>query len=262
MFDPENEIEFALVAAVKDAACREAFLRLLIDAEVFVAFSVDRELETHADGTATVPVGALLTENVVTRKGVAYMPFFTATSRARAMFNDTRLILPDKTRAVFERHPDASFVLNPGSDYGRDFPAVEAKRLLAGEFAPAVNTVTITKPTKVLIGQPLPFPTELTEALKLVFADHPAIQSAYLAQVDYPDADRHPVIGIELANSGWRDMMDGLRRDLPRAIPDGRVVDFVPCPGGPFDDYFSRIEPFYRRAEPVKGWSRWFSRRG
>jgi hypothetical protein len=260
MFEPENEIELALVAATKDATRREAFLRLLIDADVFVAFSVDRELETKPDGTATVPAGALLTERVVTRGGVTYMAFFTAASRARAIFEDAHLITPDKTRAVFARHPTASFALNPGSDYGRDFPAAEAKRLLAGDFGG--DTVTITKPTKVLIGQPLPYPTDLTEGLKLVFADHPAIQSAYLAQVDYPDADRHPVIGIELNNSDWRVMMDGLRVDLPRAIPDRRVVDFVPCPGGPFDGYFGQIEPFYRRVAPVKGWGRWFSRRG
>jgi hypothetical protein len=262
MFEPENELELALVEATKDPARRASFLRQLLDAEVFVALSVDRELETKPDGTATVPTGAVLTERVVTRDGVTYMAFFSAASRARAIFTDTHLIAPDQTRTVFERHPGAAFVLNPGSDYGRDFPAAEVGRLLAGDFAPAVDTVTVTKPTQVLISQPLPYPTELTDALKPVFADHPAIRSAYLAQVDDPDTGRHPVIGIELIGSDWRTMMDGLRVDLPRAIPDRRVVDFVPCPGGPFDGYFSKIEPFYRRTAPAKGWRQWFSRRG
>ena len=261
MFEPENDLELALVEATEDLSRRDSFLRRLLDAEVFVAFSVDRELEAKPDGTATVPLGAHLTERIVTRDGETLIPFFSTEARARTIFKDTHVVVPDIARAVLERHPGASFVLNPGSDYGREFPAAEAARLLAGDFSPAVDAVTITKPTQVMLSQPLPYPTGLVEGLNRVFADHPVIQSAHLAQVDYPGNERHPVIGIEIVGSNWRGMMDALRVDLPRAIPDRRVVDFVPCPGGPFDDYFEQIEPFYRRGEPATGRRRWFSRR-
>jgi hypothetical protein len=207
-------------------------------------------------------LGAHLTQRIVSRDGEALIPFFSTESRARTIFKDTHVIVPDTTRAVLERHPGASFVLNPGSDYGREFPAAEAERLLAGDFTPAVDTVTVTRPTQVVLSQPLPYPTGLAEGLKRVFADHSVIQSAYLAQVDYPGNERHPVIGIEMINSDWRVMMDALRVDLPKAIPDRRVVDFVPCPGGPFDDYFDQIAPFYRRSESSKGWRQWFLRSG
>jgi hypothetical protein len=59
----------------------------------------------------------------------------------------------------------------------------------------------------------------------------------------------------------WRAMMDGLRMDLPRAIPGDRMVDFVPYPNGPLSDYFGTIAPFYRRTEQPSGWRRWFGGR-
>ena len=44
------------------------------------------------------------------------------------------MIAPETARALFARHPDARFVLNPGSDYALDLLAAEAAALLAGEF--------------------------------------------------------------------------------------------------------------------------------
>ena len=42
--------------------------------------------------------------------------------------------MPERTRDLFARYPGAPFVLNPGSDYGKDFTPGEVQRLLAGEF--------------------------------------------------------------------------------------------------------------------------------
>jgi hypothetical protein len=81
-----------------------------------------------------------------------------------------------------------------------------------------------------------------------------------LAQVDFQNGDRHPVVALKLVDTGWREMMNSLQSDLKRVLADRGLVDFVPYSGGPFDDYFSRVEPFYRRGEPAKGWRRWFSR--
>jgi SseB protein N-terminal domain/SseB protein C-terminal domain len=260
MFEPENELERVLVAVATGRSRRADFLRELIDANVFVGMSIDRELEVDANGKATVPAGAILQERVVTRDGTTFMAFFTAPARAKAIFKETHLIAPDTTRAVFERHPGASFALNPGSEYSHEFLPAEVDRMLAGDFALAAGPATVTKAFSVVLSQPLPYPAELTEALKLVFATCPTIELAYLAQVDHPQRGRYPVIAIEITNRDWRDVMEDLEMDLQRAAP-GRM-DFVPCPGGPYDDYFSGIEPFYRRPEPEKGWRRWFSRGG
>jgi hypothetical protein len=133
--------------------------------------------------------------------------------------------------------------------------------MLAGDFSPTVNTVKIERATKVLVSQPKPYPTEMVEALKQVFADHPVIEAAWLAQVDYADGNGpHPMIGIKTERE-WRLMLDALRMDLPRAIPNGLIVDFTPHPQGPLSDYFDKIEPFYRRSPPSSGWRRLFGMR-
>jgi hypothetical protein len=259
MFEPENELEAALVAAATDVNRRQTFLPLLIEAQVFVAFAADREFESRPDGTATIPAGTRLNPRLITRNGITHLPFFSAASRARAMFTDSHIILPDTTRAMFERYPGSPFVLNPGSDYGRDFPAAEVARLLAGDFGASHNTVIVTEPAKVLLSQPLPYPVALTEVLKPVFAAQASVEAAYLAQADFQNGDRHPVIALKLADAGWRATMNAMQLDLKRALADRGLVDFVPYQGGPFDDYFSDVAPFYRRAAARTGWRRWLS---
>lgn len=262
MFEPENDIERALIDSVQQPTRRSDFLHQLLDAEVFVAMSCDQPLKADANGATTIPAGALLSERIVTdANGGTLFPFFTSPARARAMFKDDHVIAPDTPRKLFERHPGARFVLNPGSEHFQELSAAEVAKLLAGDFSPTVNTVTIERETKVLVSQPARYPTEMVEGLKRVFADHAVIERAWLAQVDFADGNGpHPMIGIE-ADGEWRDMMDGLRTDLPRAIPHGQQVDFMPYPQGSMSDYFDKIEPFYRRAKSVSGWRRWFGGR-
>ena len=38
--------------------------------------------------------------------------------------------VPERTRDLFARYPGAPFVLNPGSDYGKDYTPGEVARLL------------------------------------------------------------------------------------------------------------------------------------
>ena len=263
MFVPENDIESALAEAAKDGSRVPEFLRQLLDAEVLVAYSCDRELEPDGSGAASIPAGAHLTERGVTQNGSSLHAFFTAPSRVRAILTDNHVILPDKVRDLFERFPGALFVLNPGSDVAHQFAPEEVTRLLAGNFESSHNKVKITKPTNILLSQPSPYPTELVDALGKVFAAHPMIRAAYLAQADFPGGDRHPMIGIEIEGE-WAVMRRGLWPDLPKAITDGRNVDFVPHPGGPISDYLSRIEPFYRRLKAKKssGLRRWYRRGG
>ncbi len=152
-------------------------------------------------------------------------------------------------------------MLNPGSDYGRDFPAAEVARLLAGDFGASHNTVTVTEPAKVLLSQLLPHPVALTEVLKPVFAAQASVEAAYLAQADFQNGDKHPVTCSSLPTTCcWRATMNAdVQLDLKRALADRGLVDFVPYQGGPFDDYFSDVAPFYRRAAARTGWRRWLS---
>ena len=186
MFESENDIERALVDSAKDNSRVPAFLRQLLDTEILVAYSCNCEIKPDADGRATIPPGALLTERGVTDNGKPLHTFFTAPSRARAVFADDHVIMPHKLRNLFARHPNACFVLNPGSDLAHQFLPEEVQRLLAGDFSPPVSTLKITEPTNIRVGQPPHYPTDLVDTLSKVFANHPVIRAAYLAQVEFP----------------------------------------------------------------------------
>ena len=66
MFEPENDIERALVDSVQNPTRRSGFLQQLLDGEVFVAMSCNQKLTPDANGVTTLPAGALLTERGVT----------------------------------------------------------------------------------------------------------------------------------------------------------------------------------------------------
>ena len=58
MFEPENDIEGTLMEAASDGSQIPQFLRQLLEAEVFVTYSCDRDLEPDSNGHATIPAGA------------------------------------------------------------------------------------------------------------------------------------------------------------------------------------------------------------
>ena len=122
MFEPENDIERLLMRASAEPAERPGFARALIDAQIFVVLVSDGgPIVPGPDGKVVIPEGTKLTLPNAMRGEERLIPFFTAPSRARAWFKDDHIVAPDRTRDLFERYPDAPFLLNPGSDYGKEF---------------------------------------------------------------------------------------------------------------------------------------------
>src|SRR4051812_39580956 len=166
MFEPENDIERLLMRASAEPAARPGFARALLDAQVFVVLISDGgKIVPGPDGKATIPEGAKLTMPSATRGEEKLMPFFTAPSRARAWFSGDHLVAPERTRDLFERYANEPFILNPGSDYGKEFTTGEVKRLLAGQFDEGPRTITIEQPEQVLLAHPKEIPVDLIAGL-------------------------------------------------------------------------------------------------
>src|SRR5882757_1495703 len=156
MFEPENDIERLLMRASAEPAARPGFARALIDAQIFVVLVSDGgPIVPGPDGKVTISVGTKLTLPSAMRGEERLIPFFTAPSRARIWFKGDHVVAPDRTRDLFERYPDAPFLLNPGSDYGKEFTPGEVKRLLAGKFGDeADEVITLPAGEQVLLGHP------------------------------------------------------------------------------------------------------------
>ena len=136
MFEPRNVLEVDLVRAANEPGHRATFLRELLDAEVFLALllAAGKRIEADASGQAVIPPGARLELSPVERNGTQALPLFTSPERAQDFYHADHVIAPDRMRALFERHPDTAFVLNPGSDYAVDLDVADAAAILRGDF--------------------------------------------------------------------------------------------------------------------------------
>src|SRR5262245_6865923 len=99
MFEPENDLERALMRAATEPSARPDFLRALMDSQVFVVLAgMDGSIRPGPDGNATLPEGMRLTLVTATRGDQHVVPFFSAPSRARAWYSGDHVVAPDKTR--------------------------------------------------------------------------------------------------------------------------------------------------------------------
>jgi hypothetical protein len=135
-FTPQNELEVELVRAAHEPGFRDAFLRELMNAEVYLALllSDGSRIEVGPNGQAIVPTGAQLQLAPVEQDGKTYLPIFSAPIRAQANYQADHFIATDKVRDLFLRHPDTEFVLNPSSDYGVLLLRSDVDAMLRGDL--------------------------------------------------------------------------------------------------------------------------------
>jgi hypothetical protein len=229
MFEPENDIERLLMRASAEPAERPGFARVLIDAQIFVVLVSDGgPIVPGPDGKVVIPEGTKLTLPNAMRGEERLIPFFTAPSRARAWFKDDHIVAPDRTRDLFERYPDVPFLLNPGSDYGKEFTSGEVKRLLAGQFDDGPQTIVTEKSQQVLLGHPSEIPVALIEALSRELGAVQTVKGAWLMLAMLPgNAEQSWMLGVDQTGA-WQDVQDAIGRALTGDVLKGRILDAVP----------------------------------
>jgi SseB protein C-terminal domain/SseB protein N-terminal domain len=237
MFEPENEIERLLVRATTQPPVRAEFKRALMDGEVWVVLVPPEgvAIVPGPDGTGTVPQGTQFTLASADRAGEKVAAFFTAPSRARAWFKGDHFVAPNETRDLFERVPDASFVLNPGSDYGKEFTVADIKRLLAGQFGDTPQTITIDEPTPILLAHPKEMPDALIAALTRELAAVPSVNGAWLMLAIRGAAEPSWMLGVD-HNGDWNDVRAAISRAVAGGVLEGRMLDATPLAGSSFAD--------------------------
>jgi len=233
MFEPENDIERLLMRASAEPAQRPAFARALIDARIFVLLVSDRPVVPGPDGNVVIPEGTKLTLPSAVRGEEKLIPFFTAPSRAQAWFKDEHIIGPDVTRDLFARYPAVPFVLNPGSDYGKDFTPGEVARMLAGDFdMRAPQTVTTQASEQILLAHPREIPAALIEALGRELGAVKSVRGAWLMlAMRGGQSEQSWMLGID-HQGPWQDVRDAIGRAVVGDILQGRVLDAKPLDAG------------------------------
>jgi hypothetical protein len=244
MFEPDNELERSLMKAASQPAHRAQFYRDFLASDIFILPT--GELPEIKDGL--VQTDSKLSIQHMEANGKNYLPFFSSLPRLQAAIRGQRNYLKLAVRPFLEMTKGATLLLNPGSDYGKEFLPEEVSQMLDGSiFHPHGHVVE--RGTQVLIGQPANYPTELVEALRHLYTKLTKVRAAYLAQYFDPSRDKAPGLLIAI----------DAEEDLDRIISESGIcsqgltpnhdhIDFVQLRQSGLQKHFAQVKPFYKQS--------------
>ena len=238
-FISENELEIALVKAVKTPAAAPDFYRLLLASDLLVLGTAEGR-EDAAEPFSLAP-GSKLNLVPGLKDGVQYLPVFSSLPRMQAYVQQESKYLCVNGRALLELTRGAPVILNPGSEYGKELSPQEVTQLLDGA-KPNGEPRTITGEAE--------YPLALVAALTTVFESRPDIIAAWMIQVTFVDRAKqpHPLVGIETTGD-WPSLLQAIETAADTHVP-GLVFDIQRVdrhqPAG-MTGALLQAPPFYQR---------------
>lgn len=222
-FEPENALEETLVRAGTDPLARPEFYRLLMETELVVL----GRAEPMAEGKLDLQIGQLR------HNGRDYLAVFSALSRLRSFSAKEEPHFTLGARPLFEATRGANFVLNPNAPYGKLLSALEIDYWLNPS---ARAQRKLRRASEVHLKDYAEPPRMLVDALRLLFRNRQAVQSAWLLEATPVDGREppHPLIGIE--TTGRWSTISGEVGELVEAIAPGTILDLVPIDRGDAPD--------------------------
>jgi hypothetical protein len=230
MSEPENEIERELVRAITEPAARPGFLRMFMAAEVFIVLVPEggAPIAPGPDGSATVPPGAKLNLMTMKRGEETLVPIFTAPSRVRAWFAGEHIVASDKVSTLFTNFGRVPFVLNPGSDIGKEFTVGEIERLMAGDFETGLRHSVLDQPEQFLLAHPAQPPEALIAALARELGAVRSVSGACLMLASRAGNPAQSwMLGVEHSGD-WNEVNTAIARAVSGSDLQGRSLDATP----------------------------------
>lgn len=244
----ENALESALRLAATEPAHRPDFYKALLESTVYVL----GHSAQPTDGVRTLEAGEDLSmQNWAKDDGTTFIPFFSSLAAlARAIDQEMRyLALP--ARSFFEITQGNALVLNPRSEYGKEFSPGEVAALLRNGVNRTAEKRVTRKDTQVLVGEPKNYPTQMVASLKTLLATRSNARAAYLLQMhDAANDDKpHLVVGIEA--DGDIEQLIGevgaVAADTSRPDEPVDLMHVVRGAHGLSEYFLEHVKPFYQR---------------
>jgi hypothetical protein len=247
MATDDSPLARALRLAATDPAARPDFYRQLLEAEVFVIGQpgVLPEGDTRLEEGASIAL-----QHWSKPDGTVVLPFFSSLAALQRALAEQATYYQLPARALLEMTQGATLVLDPRSDYGKEFAPGEIAALLAGGLTHPAERRVIEEATQVLLAQPKERPEALIDGVRAFLAKRPAARRAWLALMHIPtqDPEPHLVIGIEA--DGDADALIAEAGNVAADLNDSSPVDLVQVRAGEagLSRYFlDGVEPFFRR---------------
>jgi hypothetical protein len=198
----------------------------------------------------TLTAGTQLALITLERDGKKIVPMFSSPIRLQVFIRKEMNYLAMNTPDFLNMTRGATLILNPGSDYGKEFTPGEVESILNGTLWQPSERYVTQKPTKVLMGQPANYPTDLVAALTRYFSITAQVERAFLVHIFMPDRDQkgHTLIAIEVTGD-WEKVAAGagmVARDVKVPDPPVDFFQITDVPG--FSDHFRKdAKPFYTK---------------
>jgi hypothetical protein len=244
----ENPLEQSLRLAASEPAHRPEFCRLLLASTVFVLGSSDQPM----DGKGTLQAGAKIQiQNWAKPDGSPIIPFFSSLAALQCAIEQQTNYLALPAKSLFEMTRGAHLILNPKSDYGKEFVPAEVGALLSEGVSSLPDKRIIEKATQVLLGQPKIYPSAMVTSLATLFSKRKDVKAAYLVLMHDTSIDKEPhlVVGIEAENNFEEIVLDA-GVVVSSSLPKNECVDFIrviPGEAGVCGYMIKNIKPFYER---------------
>jgi|TARA_R110002110_G_scaffold7536_6_gene38352 hypothetical protein len=239
-------LETLLQKAATEPAYRAEFYKRILSAELIILTQ-----------NSEIQKGSQILQEDTKVKIVSYpdgkIPVFTSTDRIfdKGIVKEEVEYMEMTGENLFDLAKGATFLLNPYSEYGKELLPDEVERMLSGKILTDTSkTLTIEKKTKVQIGQPTKYPTEIINSLKILFANKPNLKAAYLGWIFDSESGEPPhyIFGLE-ADGNIENLTQEAGFTAKQFLDADDFVDFIKVDkkNGLSDYFLNSVEPFYKR---------------
>lgn len=232
--------------AATEPAHRAQFYRDFLESEIFI-LPVGDLPEVH---NGVLEAESKLSLQHIEVNGKTVLPFFTSLPRLQSVIDEEREFIKLGVRAFLEMTKGAPLLLNPGSDYGKEFFPDEVSRLLDGTIFQPSERHVVEQDTQIMLGHPAKYPTQLVESLQRLYPKQPKVRAAYLAQCFNPSRDEEPglLVALDTAAGDWDSIVAESGICAQGLTPDHHHVDFIQLQQSGLESYFSKTKPFYKQS--------------
>ena len=245
--DTQNDLERSLQLAANEPAHRPEFYQILLRSSIYVLGSAGK-----SGNSRTLAAGSKIgITHWQKNDGTQVIPFFSSLATLKKSIDTEQPFLELTAKALFEMTPGKTLCLNPKSPQGKEFTPEEIRHLLADGLGQKPVQRTVGKETKVLLGQPTQYPTQMVDSLSKLLSKHSNVTRAYVALMHDTSIDKVPHLVVGIEGDGDIDLV--LRQAVSVAgdtAPDAGEVDLcrVSASDPGLSQYFlTQAKPFYER---------------
>jgi SseB protein N-terminal domain len=137
VFEPENNLETLMQAAVKDPSVAAEFYKTLLETEIYI---LTPETPMIPGKRRSMKYDEKINVATVEYQGMQWHPAFTSKKRISDYVKEEEVCLGAVSRKLFEMLPNSNFWLNPLSECQKPLPASEVALLMNGKIFEALKS--------------------------------------------------------------------------------------------------------------------------